>query len=374
MIHRPGQQLSFGERMPDPRGQAVLSVIIEKHQVTGDPIGSNTISKSFAHTTGWSSATIRNVMVELEESGLIEQPHTSAGRVPTDKGYRFYVDHMIGNARLSKTDLAAIDKMLGISGADGVNIAPDRLMERISHLLSEVSENVGIVVSPSFADARLQHIEFLRLAENRILVVMVSAPNIIQNKIIHVDEDFTQDVLEQTARYLSAEFSGKSLSAIRAEILDLMNAERALYDTLLRSAIFLCERSLEGEEIGTGGDVYVDGASNILAKPDFADAQRLRELFRTLEEKTRLVKILNECLTREHPMSRDVQVVIGREHVAPSMRDCALITTSYRIGAQSVGTLGVVGPVRIEYARIMAVVNYVARLMERMLHEEPAAD
>ena len=307
-------------------------------------------------------------MADLEEAGLVEQPHTSAGRVPTDKGYRFYVDHVLGEMRLSRADRAAIDEALGIGSGKGFD-APDRLMARISHLLSEVSDNVGIVISPSLADTRLQHIEFVRLADNRILVILVSALNTIQNKVIRVDENFTQEELERTARYLNAEFSGKSLATIRAEILRLMQAEKALYDTLLRNAIMLCERSLEGEEAAED-DVYVDGASNILSKPDFTDnVELLRDLFRTLEEKSRLVKILNECIKRDRATG-PVQVVIGREHAAPSMQNCATITASYRVGDCATGTLSVVGPMRIEYARMMAVVSYVARHIERMLQEE----
>jgi heat-inducible transcriptional repressor len=357
---------------PDSRGQAILSAIINEHLVTGDPVGSRTISDKFAGATGWSPATIRNVMAELEELGLVEQPHTSAGRVPTDKGYRFYVDHMLGEARLSRADLAAIDSLLG--GLRGEAPAPDRLMERTSHLLSELSANVGIVISPSLAENILQHIEFVRLADSRILVILVSSSNIIQNKIVHVDEVLSQEELDRTARYLNVEFSGKSLATIRADILELMRQEKALYDKLLQNAILLCERSLEGEESATG-EVFVDGASNILMKPDFVDAERMRELFRTFEEKSRLVKILNECVARDPQLvGRDVQVVIGREHQTPSMQDCALITAPYRLGTGQAasGAIGVVGPMRIEYARMMAVVNYVARHIERILWEQNA--
>jgi heat-inducible transcriptional repressor len=357
--------------IPDSRGQAVLSAIIKEHLVTGEPVGSRTISDRFARASGWSAATIRNVMGELEGAGLVEQPHTSAGRVPTDKGYRFYVDHMLSDAPLSSADLAAINSLLGISQSDPVG-APDHLMEKTSHLLSALSENVGIVVSPSLADNVLQHIEFMSLTDSRILVILVSAAHIVHNKIIHTDENLSQDELERTARYLNAEFSGKSLVTIRAEILEMMREEKALYDKLLRNAILLCERSLEGEEATTAG-VYVDGASNILTKPDFVDIERMRELFRTFEEKSRLVKILNECVARDRAFPGDVQVVIGREHAAPWMQNCALITAPYRIGTgEVVGTLGVVGPMRIEYARMMTVVNYVARLVERMLCEENA--
>lgn len=355
--------------MRDPRGQVVLLAIIKEHLITGEPVGSRTVSERCAYAAGWSAATIRNVMAELEEAQLVEQPHTSAGRVPTDKGYRFYVDHIVGDTCLSKSDLAVIDRTLSPTSLDA-QVTPGGLMEKISHILSQLSENVGIVVSPSLADNLLQHIEFVRLADDRILVLLVSSGNVVQNKIVRIDDDdLSQEELERTARYLNAEFSGKSLLAIQAEILDLVHEEKQLYDKLLRNAILLCERSLEGDE-SAAGDVYVDGASNILAKPDFADIKDLRELFRTLEEKSRLVKILNECIADDAPLG-DVRVVIGREHATPSMQNCALISASYRIGAgHATGALGVVGPMRIEYARMMAVVNYVARLIERILRKE----
>jgi heat-inducible transcriptional repressor len=355
--------------LPDARGRAILSAIIKEHLVTGEPVGSRTLSDRFAHASGWSPATIRNVMGELEDTGLVEQPHTSAGRIPTDKGYRFYVDHMLGDIRLSKADLAAVNSLLGIAPGE-MSDAPDRLLEKTSRLLSALSQNVGIVVSPSLADDRLQHIQFVQLADNRILVVLVSAPNIVHNKIIRVDEKLTHEDLERTARYLNTEFGGKSLLAIRAEIVELMREEKALYDNLLRNAMLLCESSLEGEESATG-EVYVDGASNILTKPEFADAEQMRELFRTFEEKSRLVKILNECVSRDQVLPGDVQIVIGSEHAVPSMQHCALITAPYRIGTGELfGTLSVVGPVRIEYARMISVVNYAARLIERLLREE----
>lgn len=356
----------------DSRGQAVLSAIIKEHLITGEAVGSRVLADRFAHAAGLSAATIRNVMGELEEAELVEQPHTSAGRIPTDKGYRFYVDHILENAKLSRSDRLAIDALLMIP-AGGSREEPDRLMERTSHVLSALSENVGIVVWPSLAENLLQHIEFLQLADNRILVILVSTANIVRNRIIHVDEKLSQEDLERTARYLNTEFRGRSLLAIRVEILELMQEEKALYDKLLRNAILLCDTSLADEE-ATGGDVYVDGASNMLAKPDFADAERMRELFRTFEEKSRLVKILNECVTKDQMFPGGVKVIIGREHAAPSMRSCALITAPYRIAeGETAGTLGVVGPMRIEYARMMAVVNYMARLIERTLSQEAAS-
>lgn len=358
---------------PDARAQAVLAAVIKEHLVTGDAVGSLVLADRFSGTPGWSSATIRNVMGELEEAGLVEQPHTSAGRVPTDQGYRYYVDNILQEARLSRADLRAIDRVFTSSGVDSAT-SSDRLMENMSHALSELSENVGIVVSPSLAENRLNHIEFVQLSDKRILVVLVTTSNIIHNKIIRLEDNITQEELEQTARYLNTEFSGKSLVTIKAEILELMRQEKALYDRLLRNAILLCDMSLEGEE-SASGDVYVDGASNILSKPDFVDFDRMRELFRTFEEKSRLIKILNECVAREQPSTPgDVHVVIGREHQISSMRNCTLITAPYRLGSnEQLGTLGVVGPMRIEYSRIMAMVNYMARVIERRLDEEASA-
>jgi heat-inducible transcriptional repressor len=290
--------------------------------------------------------------------------------VPTDKGYRYYVDNMLGEARLSRTDLKAIDQIFSTSDIDA-DSSPDRLMETASHVLSALSQNVGIVISPSLADNRLNHIEFMLLPDRRILVVLVSTANIIHNKVIRVADDLTQDDLDRTARYLNTEFSGKSLLAIHSAIVELMKEEKALYDKLLQNAILLCERSLEGEE--TTGGVYVDGASNILMKPDFVDFDRMRELFRTFEEKSRLIKILNECVHDAANYPGDVHVVIGREHPVSSMRNCALITAPYRVGSNdNTGTLGVIGPTRIEYARIMAMVNYMARLIEHRLSEQAA--
>jgi heat-inducible transcriptional repressor len=358
------------EGLLDARSQFVLAEIIKEHRRTGEPVGSRTVAERCASSAGWSAPTIRNVMAELEQSGLVEQPHTSAGRVPTDQGYRYYVDHMIGAARLSRIDTDAIDSLLGISHLSA-GASTSRLMEGVSRLLSELSENVGIVVSPSPAENRLLHVEFIALADAGILVVMVFAPNVVQNRIVRTGESLGQDELDRTARYLNAEFTGKSLTTIRAEIIRLMRDEKALYDRLLRNAVLLFDRSLYSDE-DTASDVYVEGASNIFDKPEFANVERLRELFRTLEEKSRLVQILNECIAGSH-VGDQARVRIGRELGAPSMQACALITAPYRVSAGGgVGTLGVVGPMRIEYARLMAVVNYVARRMETVLRDNAA--
>ncbi len=354
---------------PNARGQIILSAIINEHLVTGEPIGSKIIAEKFANASGLSSATIRSVMSDLEDIGLVEQPHTSAGRIPTDKGYRFFVDNLLGILSLSDEDLRLINKELGLNELDS-SAAPDRLMERTSQLLSALSQNVGIVVSPSLAKDRLQHIEFVNLSDKRILVVMVSAPNIVHNKIIRLKETFSNEQLDRTSNYLNAKFGGKSLAQIRAEILKLMHEETALFDKMLQTAMILCSQSIE-DEADNQGEVYVDGTSNILTKRDFADLERLRELLRTIEEKSRLVQILTGCIERDPSIKGNVQVIIGSENAASSLQNCTLITAPYRIGSgDTIGTLSVLGPTRIEYARMISIVSYVARILERMMSKD----
>jgi len=363
-VRQPGFGTEKNTTFPDPRGQVILTAIINEHFLTGEPVGSKVLSTRFANATGMSSATIRNVMGELEEMGMLEQPHTSAGRVPTDRGYRFYVDNLLGVLSISNDDLHRIGEEYGLDKLDGET--PDRLMERTSHLLSALSNNVGIVVSPSLASDRLQHIEFVDLSDNRILVVLVSAPNIVHNKIIRTSVKFPREELERTANYLNAEFVGKSLAEIRAEIMSLMHEEKALFDKLLQTAVILCSQSIEDED--AAGEVFVDGTSNILSMKDFADLERLRELLHTIGEKSRLMQILTECIERDTAAKGDISVVIGSENRSPSMQNCTLISAPYRIGSGSaVGTLSVLGPTRIEYARMISIVSYVARTLERMM-------
>ncbi len=355
--------------VPDSRGQVILSAIINEHFVTGEPVGSKTLAEKFANASGLSSATIRNVMGELEELGMLEQPHTSAGRVPTDKGYRFYVDNLLGVLSISNDDLFLIGEEFGLKPMDlgEFTETPDRLMERTSHLLSALSNNVGIVVSPSLASDRLQHIEFVNLSDNRILVVLVSTPNIVHNKIIRLNVTFTREELEKTANYLNKEFAGKSLAEIRAEIMSLMHEEKAIFDRLLQTAVILCSQSIESDEDRLG-EVFVDGTTNILTKSDFADLERLRELLRTIGEKSRLMQILTECIERDAGAKGEVQVVIGRENRTPSFQNCTLISAPYRIGNSSaVGTLTVLGPTRMEYERMISIVSYVARTLEKVM-------
>jgi len=346
----------------DDRSREMLALLISTHITTGEPVGSRTISKLTRE--GLSAATVRNIIADLEESGYLEQPHTSAGRVPSDKGYRFYVDHILEEKRLSESDQSALEA--GLFGAQWPNT--EQLMARASHLLSELSESVGIVISPSIAHDVIKHIDFVRMGDGRILVITVSRAGIVQDRLVIIDEDLSQDELNRTANYINANFGGMSLVAIRSELIKRLSEEKAIYDRLLQNTVKLWNRGLEGDETA---DVFVDGASNIIIKPDFTDAERMRELLRVFEEKSRLIKILNECVGPAE--DRAVTVRIGAENTIPGLRGCALITSNYRSGDHVMGSLGVVGPVRMEYARTIGLVNYVARLLEKALSDDRAA-
>lgn len=368
-IHDRDLNIETENHYPDIRGRNILSAIIKEHFVTGEPVGSKAISERFANSSGLSSATIRSVMAELEELGLLEQPHTSAGRIPTDRGYRFYVDNLLGVLTISNEDLSRIGDEFGLNFSELVE-TPDRLMERTSQLLSALSNNVGIVVSPNLAHDRLQHIEFVGLPDNRVLVVLISHPDIVHNRVIRLKVGFSKEELERTANYLNSEFVGKSLSEIRAEILRLMHEEKTMFDTLLQNAVILCSESIE-DAATASNEIFVDGATNILTKRDFADLERLRELIAAIGERSKLLQMLNECIDTDSTAPGSVQILIGSENPAPSMQNCSIISAPYRVGdSNAVGTLSILGPTRIEYARMISVVSYVARVLEKMMSRD----
>ncbi len=354
----------------DERSREMLALLIKTHISTGEPVGSRTISKLTSE--GLSAATVRNIISDLEEAGYLEQPHTSAGRIPSDKGYRFYVDHLLKETNLSASDESVIQHGLLLGARGSSRSSAEIVMSRASQLLSHLSGSVGIVVSPNIVHDIIKHIDFVRLDDGRILVITVSRAGLVQDRLVRIDEDLTQDELNRTANYVNDHFAGLSLASIRVELLKRLSEEQALYDRLLKNAIMLCEQSSSEEET-PDPDVFVEGASNIVTNSDFNDLSRLREILRVFEEKNRLVKILSECLSQPAypPISTPVAIRIGAENSLPLLRGCTIISSSYSYGDQIIGSIGVVGPVRMEYARTIGVVSYIARLLEQILIELP---
>jgi len=341
----------------EERKREILRAIVRLHISTGQPVGSLALTR--LSKEGLSSASIRNICGELENEGYLSHPHTSAGRVPTDKGYRFYVDNVMGSTRVSRTDAARINELFDKESFT----SSERLMERTSRLLSQLSDNVGIVVSPLISQEMLHHIEFVKLADLRILVITVSSTGRVQDQVIRIDSEFSQQELNTTARYLVENFHGWTMVSIREELLRRMTEEKALYDELLQNAVLLCSQSLsEGDQ----PVVFIEGASTIVTKPDFADTELMRVLFKILEQKNRIIKILNECI--EGARRENVAVLIGSENTADDMRSCTVIASRcFYTGGTAVGGIGVVGPTRLEYARLISIVDYTAKLCERAL-------
>jgi heat-inducible transcriptional repressor len=345
----------------DDRGKEILAAIVRTHVSTGEPVGSLALARQSSERL--SSATMRSICAELEDEGYLTHPHTSAGRVPTDKGYRYYVDNLMGSARISRSDAARINERL--LDEDGL-ASPERMMERTSQLLSQLSDNIGIVVPPAITQDKLHHIEFVRLSDSRILVITVSSAGRVQDRVVRCDENLPQSELNSTARYLVENFHGYTLAEIREALIARMSEEKALYDGLLRNAVVLCSQSLQEND---QPDVFIEGASNLVTKRDFADTERMRALFKMLEQKTRIVRILNECIAGAHREAlAAVAVRIGSENRSNDLRGCTVIASPcFYSGGTAVGSIGVVGPTRIEYDRLISIVDYIGKLFERVL-------
>jgi len=342
-------------RALDDRPREILKLIVRSYVNSGDPVG----SRSLAKLMEWrlSPATIRNIMSDLEEEGYLAQPHTSAGRIPSEKGYRFYVDNLADSGKVSKSDERYINRVLSESET------PEDIMSRASFILSTISRNVGLVIAPPMAATILKHIEFVELGDGKILVVFVSKTGLLQRKLIRVAERYTQEELDKAGRYLVEKFSGKTLTEIRNELVRLMQFERTLFDRML--ALLRTWGETLCEEAGPDS-IYLQGTSNILNQPEFADVERMRMLFQMFEEKGRLVKILNECISNNPP--EGVKISIGSELGVPNMRDFTLITSSYASNDHTTGFLGIIGPTRMEYERSISIVSYLGRLIGEMIN------
>ena len=337
----------------EPRAREILKHIISSYILTGEPIGSRTIAK--ISREGLSSASVRNVMADLEEHGYLSQPHASAGRVPTDKGYRYYVDALLPDVVVGSRERAFIDQNLGRAGGE-----LSAAMEAIPKLLAHLTSQVGYLLSPPISDVRLKHIEFLRLHERRVLVIFVDRTEIVSHRVLDMDQDFEQSDLDRAGRYLVGEFSGLSLNEIRESLVRLMAEEKATVDRILANAIKLGTRYLDSES--DERRMLLDGTTNIMNHPELSDTDTVRRLFQTFEEKHHLVKLLDQCLDPNRP-----RVLIGSENTDPALGGLSLVASPYRHADGATGWLGILGPTRMEYDRALALVVYISRLFSTLL-------
>jgi len=337
----------------DERCQKILWAIIQTHISSNCPIGSRTVMKNFSMSI--SSATIRNAMADLEELGYVTQPYTSAGRIPTEKGYRLYVDSLLRECTsINKRLLQQI-----ICKLRSIEKDINKLIKETSKTLSVFSNYIGIATHPKSENMVLKRIEFLRHTNNKILSVLISEDGIVKNKIIVLEEDiFTQRQLDKINRYLNNKLRGLTVREIKDRILFQMAQEKRLCDRLIDKALVLCKKAIE-METENYGEIF--GVFNV---PDFATMEQIKEIFRAIEEKHLMVKLLDKIV-----ISEGVQVFIGSENFLLEMKDLSVVLSTYNDGQRPLGAIGIIGPTRMNYLKVIPFVNHTAKALTQILSE-----
>jgi heat-inducible transcriptional repressor len=338
-----------------PREREILTAIVETYISTGEPVGSRTLSRQ--SKDGLSPATIRNVMADLVDAGFLDQPHTSAGRVPTAQAYRYYVDHISGQAVVSPADQDLI------AGTLQGTVDVQEFLQRTSHVLSLVSSGVGVAIANAGQKNELDHIYFSRQGANKVLAVVVTSSGVVRDRVMRLEHDLQQADLDRAANYINENFRGWTTSNVRAELARRIEKERNEYNRLMKSLEELYRSgALVTDE--TGRNIFVEGVSNLISNEE--DRERLRELLRTLEEKERVAELLGAYLdTRQEA----VRVVIGLEEAVPEMRNFVLIGAPARVGGEMRGSVAVIGPTRMDYQHTITAVSYIAQLFDKLLNE-----
>jgi heat-inducible transcriptional repressor len=337
--------------MLEVREALILKSIIREHVLTGEPIGSAAVLRGTR--LALSGASIRHIMATLEERGLLSQPHTSAGRVPTSRAYRLYVDHMIPRPRMALAQAQEIDRALWRSSRE-----IDELLAEASRQLSRGSHQLGIVMAPDLRRLLVERIEFVLVGAQRVVAILVGRGGVVHNRILDLPQPLDQGDLDRIGRHLTHEFAGRTLPEIRNLLWHRMSQERADYDRLVATSLELGQRAVAAEGLEAG--VFLDGASNLVSSPEFNDPEKLKNLLKALEEKRALVDLLSRVLE-----GNGVQVLIGDENPSADLAQCSLVASAYSSGDRVMGTVGIVGPTRMEYARAMALVDYLARSLSR---------
>ena len=345
------------------REREILTAIVETFIASGEPVGSRTLAR--ASREGLSPATIRNVMADLADAGFLEQPHASAGRVPTAEAYRYYVEQLSGEAHLSK-EISRENQSIISDSLTGVTDVQE-FMERTSHVLSLISHSVGVTVATTGPQNALEHVYFSRLSDQKVLAVVVTRSGVVRDRVLRLD--IPQDDLDLAARYINENFRGWTMGDMRAELARRLEQERSEYDRLMKSIEQLYQQGALASAEDTQA-VYVEGAANLVTHHSSGEEERsrLQDMLRTLEEKEKVVKLLGAYLdTRQEA----VRVVIGLDAALPAsnLQNFVLIGAPGRVGGEVMGSLAVIGPTRLDYQHTMSAVSYIARLFDKLLNE-----
>ncbi len=344
------------------RAQHLLRVLVESYIREGQPVGSRSLSRESGLQL--SSATIRNVMADLEDQGFVASPHTSAGRIPTDKGYRFFVDTLLQVQPVEEAAAAEIRRQLESRQIEAPRESSKELIATVSQLLSSVTRLAGVVTLPRAAEASITQVEFVSLSENRVLVVLIFGEREVQNRIIQLERYYSPDELKRASNFLNEQFRGRSLTQVRQEILRQLSETRAHMNQVMLDAISVAQHVFEA---GTSGEekleYVIKGETNLMGVAELSSVEKLRRLFEAFNEKRDFLHLLDHSLRAE-----GVQIFIGHESGYQILDDCSVVTAPYGSSDSVVGVLGVIGPTRMAYERVIPIVDMTAKLLGAALN------
>ena len=337
------------------RSQNILEAIVEDYISSAEPIGSRAITRR--HDFNLSPATVRNVMADLEEMGFLCSPHTSAGRIPTTQGFQYYIDSLLKIRDLSREEKSRLRSSYRFSG-----MKLEDIMQEVGRVMSGLSQYTGLVMAPKFSSTVFRQIEFVRLSKGRLLVIYVSESGLVQNKIIETDQTLDDRQLEHISNYLNQELTGLSIQEVRKKLSAELTEERVLYDRLRKQALSLSCAALQDD---VENQIFVSGASLMLEQPEFSSPQQMKRLIQTLESKKMLIELLDRSQN-----AQGVQIFIGSESACIDFEGYSLITSNFSNQKGAIGTLGVIGPVRMDYSQVIPIVDFTAQLVSRVLERE----
>ena len=341
--------------MLSERAQHLFRVLVQRYIGSGQPVGSRTLSRDSG--LDLSPATVRNVMADLEDLGLLRSPHISAGRVPTVQGYRFFVDSLLKVAPVNHNELEHLRSQLEIKGER------EPLMDAATSLISDVTHMAGVVTLPKQERLILRHVEFLALSPERVLVILVVNRSDVQNRVIHLGRPYSKAVLQQIGNYLNEVCAGKDLLDVRASLLAELKEHRSSLNELMLTAVEMADKAFVRDPGGEEA-LLVSGQTNLMEYGELADMEKLRHLFEAFREKTELLHILDQCLRAD-----GLQIFIGEESGFEVLDGCSVITAPYEREGEVLGVLGVIGPTRMAYDRVIPIVDVTARLLGAALNQ-----
>lgn len=336
------------------RAQFLLKALIERYIQSGEPVGSRTLALDTRAEL--SSATIRNVMADLEDMGFVKAPHTSAGRIPTAQGYRCFIDSLLTVQPLEKIEITRLTAELS------ADMPAHDLVGRASAMLSGITSMAGIVMLPRPEHNALQHVEFLPLSENRILVILVVSDEEIQNRVIHTEREYARSELQQAANYFNQQFAGRNLASVKSALLNEMQETKRSADQIMKAAIDMASKALADEK---EGDFVVAGQTNLMQYLEMADMGKLRQLFEAFNQKREFLSLFDNVMK-----AQGVQIFVGGESGYRVLDECSLVTAPYTANGQILGVLGVIGPTRMAYQRVIPIVDITAKLLGAALNQE----